>query len=174
MADYRAVDPVFGTMEDVEELIREADIRGMGCMFDMVFNHTSTEHPWFKKALEGNPEYMDYYIFREGSPDAPPTNWQSKLGKCLGVCTPSEKWYLHLFDVSQADLNWDNPRVRQELKEVILFWKAKGVKGFRFDVVNLISKPDIFEDDHKGDGRRFYTDGPRVHEYLQELVGIRA
>lgn len=67
VADYRAVDPVFGTMEDVEELIREADIRGMGCMFDMVFNHTSTEHPWFKKALEGNPEYMDYYIFREGS-----------------------------------------------------------------------------------------------------------
>lgn len=80
VADYRAVDPVFGTMEDVEELIWEADIRGMGCMFDMVFNHTSTEHPWFKKALEGNPEYMDYYIFREGSPDAPPTNWQSKFG----------------------------------------------------------------------------------------------
>ena len=172
MADYRAVDPVFGTMEDVEELIREADIRGMGCMFDMVFNHTSTEHPWFKKALEGNPEYMDYYIFREGSPDAPPTNWQHPIGGNAWEYVPRlKKWYLHLFDVSQADLNWDNPRVRQELKEVILFWKAKGVKGFRFDVVNLISKPDIFEDDHKGDGRRFYTDGPRVHEYLQELVG---
>ena len=171
VADYRAVDPVFGTMEDVEELIREADIRGMGCMFDMVFNHTSTEHPWFKKALEGNPEYMDYYIFREGSPDAPPTNWQSKFGGNAWEYVPRlKKWYLHLFDVTQADLNWDNPRVRQELKEVILFWKAKGVKGFRFDVVNLISKPDIFEDDHKGDGRRFYTDGPRVHEYLQELV----
>ena len=172
VADYRAVDPVFGTMKDVEELIREADIRGMGCMFDMVFNHTSTEHPWFKKALEGNPEYMDYYIFREGSPDAPPINWQSKFGGNAWEYVPRlKKWYLHLFDVSQADLNWDNPRVRQELKEVILFWKAKGVKGFRFDVVNLISKPDIFEDDHKGDGRRFYTDGPRVHEYLQELVG---
>ena len=171
VADYRAVDPVFGTMEDVEELIREADIRGMGCMFDMVFNHTSTEHPWFKKALEGNPEYMDYYIFREGSPDAPPTNWQSKFGGNASEYVPHlKKWYLHLFDVSQADLNWDNPRVRGELKEVIRFWKAKGVKGFRFDVVNLISKPDIFEDDHKGDGRRFYTDGPRVHEYLQELV----
>lgn len=172
VADYRAVDPVFGTMKDVEELIREADIRGMGCMFDMVFNHTSTEHRWFKKALEGNPEYMDYYIFREGSPDTPPTNWQSKFGGNAWEYVPRlKKWYLHLFDVSQADLNWDNPRVRQELKEVILFWKAKGVKGFRFDVVNLISKPDIFEDDHKGDGRRFYTDGPRVHEYLQELVG---
>ena len=89
MADYRAVDPVFGTMEDVEELIREADIRGMGCMFDMVFNHTSTEHPWFKKALEGNPEYMDYYIFREGSPDALPTNWQSKFGEMPGSMYPA-------------------------------------------------------------------------------------
>ena len=171
VADYRAVDPVFGTMEDVEELIREADVRGMGCMFDMVFNHTSTEHRWFKKALEGNPEYMDYYIFREGSPDAPPTNWQSKFGGNAWEYVPHlKKWYLHLFDVSQADLNWDNPRVRGELKEVIRFWKAKGVKGFRFDVVNLISKPDVFVDDDKGDGRRFYTDGPRVHEYLRELV----
>lgn len=171
VADYRAVDPVFGTMEDVEELIREADVRGMGCMFDMVFNHTSTEHRWFKKALEGNPEYMDYYIFREGSPDTPPTNWQSKFGGNAWEYVPHlKKWYLHLFDVSQADLNWDNPRVRGELKEVIRFWKAKGVKGFRFDVVNLISKPDVFVDDDKGDGRRFYTDGPRVHEYLRELV----
>lgn len=171
VADYRAVDPVFGTMEDVEELIREADVRGMGCMFDMVFNHTSTEHRWFKKALEGNPEYMDYYIFREGSPDAPPANWQSKFGGNAWEYVPHlKKWYLHLFDVSQADLNWDNPRVRGELKEVIRFWKAKGVKGFRFDVVNLISKPDVFVDDDKGDGRRFYTDGPRVHEYLRELV----
>ena len=171
VADYRAVAPVFGTMEDVEELIREADVRGMGCMFDMVFNHTSTEHRWFKKALEGNPEYMDYYIFREGSPDTPPTNWQSKFGGNAWEYVPHlKKWYLHLFDVSQADLNWDNPRVRGELKEVIRFWKAKGVKGFRFDVVNLISKPDVFVDDDKGDGRRFYTDGPRVHEYLRELV----
>ena len=171
VADYRAVAPVFGTMEDVEELIREADVRGMGCMFDMVFNHTSTEHRWFKKALEGNPEYMDYYIFREGSPDTPPTNWQSKFGGKAWEYVPHlKKWYLHLFDVSQADLNWDNPRVRGELKEVIRFWKAKGVKGFRFDVVNLISKPDVFVDDDKGDGRRFYTDGPRVHEYLRELV----
>ena len=171
VADYRAVAPVFGTMEEVEELIREADVRGMGCMFDMVFNHTSTEHRWFKKALEGNPEYMDYYIFREGSPDTPPTNWQSKFGGNAWEYVPHlKKWYLHLFDVSQADLNWDNPRVRGELKEVIRFWKAKGVKGFRFDVVNLISKPDVFVDDDKGDGRRFYTDGPRVHEYLRELV----
>ena len=77
---------------------------------------------------------------------------------------------MHLFDVTQADLNWKNPEVREELKEVIRFWKAKGVKGFRFDVVNLISKPEIWEDDFEGDGRKFYTDGPYVHEYLKELV----
>lgn len=81
-----------------------------------------------------------------------------------------KKWYLHLFDVTQADLNWDNPAVRQELKQVISFWKEKGIEGFRFDVVNLISKPEQWENDYEGDGRRFYTDGRRVHEFLKELV----
>lgn len=171
VADYKGVRPEFGTMEDVEELIREAERRGIGCMFDMVFNHTSTEHAWFQKALQGDPDYMEYYIFREGEPDTPPTNWQSKFGGSAWEYVPHlKKWYLHLFDVTQADLNWENPRVREELKEVIRFWKEKGVRGFRFDVVNLISKPEVFEDDHQGDGRRFYTDGPRVHEYLQELT----
>ncbi|MBS6956102.1 MAG: alpha,alpha-phosphotrehalase [Enterocloster asparagiformis] len=171
VADYTSVDPLFGTMEDVKELIRQAARRDMGCMFDMVFNHTSTEHQWFKRALEGDPEYMDYYIFRDGAPDLPPTNWQSKFGGSAWEYVPRlKKWYLHLFDVTQADLNWDNPRVREELKGVIRFWKNLGVKGFRFDVVNLISKPEVFADDRTGDGRRFYTDGPRVHEYLRELV----
>lgn len=171
VADYCSVDPRFGTMEDVKSLIEEADKRGIGCMFDMVFNHTSTEHEWFKKAMTGDEKYMDYYIFRDGEPDAPPTNWQSKFGGSAWEYVPHlKKWYLHLFDVTQADLNWDNPNVREELKEVIRFWKEMGVKGFRFDVVNLISKPELFEDDHAGDGRRFYTDGPHVHEYLNELV----
>lgn len=171
VADYLSIDPVFGTMEDVEELIAEADKRGIGCMFDMVFNHTSTGHVWFQKALHGDKEYMDYYIFRDGTPDTPPTNWESKFGGSAWEYVPHlKKWYLHLFDVTQADLNWDNPKVREELKNVIRFWKNKGVKGFRFDVVNLISKPELFENDDKGDGRRFYTDGPHVHEYLAELT----
>ncbi len=171
VSDYLSVDPVFGTMEDVEELIAQAEARGIGCMFDMVFNHTSTEHAWFRKALAGDPEYMDYYIFRDGEPDMPPTNWESKFGGSAWEYVPHlKKWYLHLFDVTQADLNWDNPKVREELKNVIRFWKNKGVKGFRFDVVNLISKPEAFENDYAGDGRRFYTDGPHVHEYLQELT----
>lgn len=171
VADYLSVDPMFGTMEDVEELIKEAAARGIGCMFDMVFNHTSTEHEWFKRALEGDPAYMDYYIFHDGEPDTPPTNWQSKFGGSAWAYVPHlKKWYLHLFDKTQADLNWDNPKVRQELKAVVRFWKDKGVRGFRFDVVNLISKPQQFEDDHEGDGRRFYTDGPHVHQYLEELT----
>ncbi len=171
IADYYQVDPAFGTMEDAEELIREAGKRGIGIMFDMVFNHTSTEHEWFKKALAGEGEYQDYYIFREGEPENPPTNWESKFGGSAWEYVPSlKKWYLHLFDRTQADLNWENPKVREELKNVIRFWKEKGVRGFRFDVVNLISKPEVFENDDRGDGRRFYTDGPHVHEYLKELV----
>lgn len=170
VADYRAVDLRFGTMADLEALIAEAEARGIGLMFDMVFNHTSTAHEWFQKALQGDAKYMDYYIFRDGTPDEPPTNWQSKFGGPAWEYVPAlGKWYLHLFDVTQADLNWENPAVREELKDILRFWKAKGVKGFRFDVVNLISKGE-FIDDKEGDGRRFYTDGPYVHEYLKELV----
>ena len=171
VSDYYSVNPVFGTMEDVDRLIEEADKLGIGFMFDMVFNHTSTEHEWFKRALKGEKEYMDYYIFRDSVDGHEPTNWESKFGGNAWKYVPSlDKWYLHLFDKTQADLNWDNPKVREELKKVIRFWKEKGVKGFRFDVVNLISKPEIFKDDSEGDGRRFYSDGPRVHEYLKELV----
>ena len=171
VADYRNIDPLFGTMEDLEELIAGADRRGIGLMLDMVFNHTSTEHEWFQKALMGDPEYMDYYIFKAGAPEKAPTNWVSKFGGPAWEYVPHlEKWYLHLFEVTQAYLNWENPKVREELKEVIRFWKEKGIKGFRFDVVNLISKPEIFEDDSQGDGRRFYTDGRHVHEFLKELV----
>lgn len=171
VADYRAIDPRFGTMADVDELIVEAEKRGIGLMFDMVFNHTSTEHEWFQRALKGDPKYIDYYIFKDGEPDKPPTNWESKFGGNAWEYVPHlKKWYLHLFDVTQADLNWENPAVREELKDILRFWKAKGVKGFRFDVVNLISKPAEFVDDDKGDGRRFYTDGRHVHEFLKELV----
>lgn len=171
VADYCNIDPRFGTMRDLEDVIAEGEKRGIGVMLDMVFNHTSTSHEWFQKALRGEKRYQDYYIFKEGDSDKIPTNWESKFGGPAWEYVPSlGKWYLHLFDVTQADLNWDNPEVREELKKVIRFWKEKGVKGFRFDVVNLISKPEVFEDDPEGDGRRFYTDGPHIHEYLKELV----
>lgn len=171
VADYRRIDPLFGTMEDLEELIAEADKRGIGLMLDMVFNHTSTQHEWFQKALKGDPEYMDYYIFKGGGPEQIPTNWESKFGGPAWQYVPYlKKWYLHLFDATQADLNWENPRVREELKSILRFWKEKGIKGFRFDVVNLISKPEVYQDDFEGDGRRFYTDGKHVHHFLKELV----
>jgi len=171
IADYRNIDERFGSMADFDELSRQAHQRGIGIMLDMVFNHTSTEHEWFKRALEGDKEYQDYYIFRDGTPDNPPTNWESKFGGSAWEYVDSlSKWYLHLFDVTQADLNWNNPKVREELKDIIRFWKDKGVNGFRFDVINLISKPEVFEDDNEGDGRRFYTDGAGVHGYLKELV----
>lgn len=171
VADYRNIDPIFGTMEDLEELIREGKKRGMELMLDMVFNHTSTSHEWFQKALAGDEKYQNYYIFKDGTPDKIPTNWESKFGGPAWEYVPHlKKWYLHLFDVSQADLNWENPEVREELKNVIRFWQKKGIGGFRFDVVNLISKPEHFEDDHIGDGRRFYTDGRHVHEFLKELT----
>ena len=171
VADYCGVDPKFGTMEDLEELIRESEKRGIGLMLDMVFNHTSTDHIWFQKALAGEEKYQKYYIFKEGFPDQAPTNWQSKFGGSAWEYVPSlKKWYLRLFDVTQADLNWDNPEVREELKRILQFWKQKGIRAFRFDVINLVSKPEKMEDDFQGDGRRFYTDGPHIHEYLKELV----
>ena len=171
VANYRAVDSRYGTMDDLDELIREADKRGIGLMLDMVFNHTSTEHDWFQKALAGDKKYQDYYIFKDGSPDRCPTNWVSKFGGSAWEYVPQlGKWYMHLFDVMQADLNWENPAVRAEMADILRFWKAKGIKGFRFDVVNLISKPELYEDDLEGDGRRFYTDGCNVGKYLKELV----
>ena len=170
VADYRQIDPVFGTMQDLEELVIEAKKRNIYLMFDMVFNHTSTEHSWFKKALSGEQKYKDYYFFKKPVNGDMPTNWVSKFGGPVWEYVEKfDEYYLHLFDKTQADLNWENDDVKQELVDIVNFWIDKGVKGFRFDVVNLISKPDVFEDDFNGDGRRFYTDGKKVHDYLKYL-----
>ena len=170
VADYYNIDPAYGTMGDFEELIKEANAREIDIMLDMVFNHTSTEHEWFKKALAGDKKYKNYYIFKKGKDGNPPTNWISKFGGSAWEYVEAlDEYYLHLFDVTQADLNWDNEEVRKEIYKVANFWLEKGVKGFRLDVINLISKPEIFEDDKIGDGRRFYTDGPNIHRYLKEL-----
>ena len=170
VADYKSIDPLFGDFDDFDEMMKIAKSLGIEIMLDMVFNHTSTEHEWFQKALNGDKKYQDYYIFKESN-DGAPTNWLSKFGgSAWEYVEDLDKWYLHLFHVKQADLNWDNPDLRREIYEVVDFWKSKGVSGFRLDVVNLISKPEIFEDDYEGDGRRFYTDGPNVHKYLKELA----
>ena len=170
IADYRNIDPMYGTMEDFDFLVKEAAKRNIYLMMDMVFNHCSTRHEWFQKALKGDPYYRDFFIFKKGKNGLPPTNWESNFGGDAWSYLPeTDEYYLHLFHVTQADLNWDNPNVRQACYDIVNFWIDKGVKGFRFDVINLISKTGIYEDDLTGNGKKYYTDGPRIHEYLQEL-----
>ncbi|NLL31074.1 MAG: alpha,alpha-phosphotrehalase [Clostridiales bacterium] len=167
IADYYNIDKMFGTLEDFKRLLKETHKRGMKLIMDMVVNHTSTENYWFKEALKGedNP-YHDFYIWRDK-----PNNWSSKFGGSAWEYVESlNKYYLHLFDVTQADLNWENPKVREEIFKMMRYWLDMGVDGFRLDVVNLLSKDQRFlDDDYESatrDGRRFYTDGPRIHEYL--------
>lgn len=170
ISDYYNIDPSFGTLEDFERLVREAKMRDIYIMLDMVLNHTSTEHNWFKRALNGEKKYKDFYIFKETDNNQLPTNWQSKFGGTAWEYVEKfDEYYLHLFDRTQADLNWENEEVRKEIFAIVNYWIEKGVKGLRFDVINLISKPENFENDFDGDGRRFYTDGPKIHEYLSEL-----
>ena len=171
ITDYYAIDPVFGTMADFEELIRKLKQHGIEIMFDMVFNHTSTTHEWFQKALAGDEEYQDYYIIRDPKEDGSlPTNWGSKFGgEAWAPFGDTGKYYLHLFDVTQADLNWRNPKVREELQEVVNFWLEKGIKGFRFDVLNLIGKDVALVDSQGSNEKSLYTDRPIVHDYIHEL-----
>ncbi|QUL53219.1 alpha,alpha-phosphotrehalase [Paenibacillus tritici] len=176
VADYERINPDFGTMEDFDELVEELHRRGMKLMTDIVVNHTSTEHEWFKQSISSkdNP-YRDYYIWRDPAPGGGlPNNWQSKFGgPAWQFDEASGQYYLTLFDKTQADLNWENEQVRQAVNEMMLFWARKGVDGFRMDVINLISKDQRFPDDDgsvpPGDGRKFYTDGPRVHEYIRAM-----
>ena len=170
VANYTAIDPAYGTLDDFDELVARAHERGIRIVLDMVFNHTSTQHAWFRESLNKESPYRQFYIWRDGTPELLPNNWRSKFGgNAWRWHAESEQYYLHLFAPEQADLNWENPEVRAELKKVCEFWADRGVDGLRLDVINLISKDQDFPDDNTGDGRRFYTDGPRVHEYLQEM-----
>ncbi|WP_019639578.1 alpha,alpha-phosphotrehalase [Paenibacillus fonticola] len=176
VADYYNIDPAFGTMEDFDELVRELKRRDMHLMIDIVVNHSSTEHRWFKEAKSSRDNaYRDYYIWRDPAADGgPPNNWQSKFGgSAWQYDEGTGQYFLTLFDKTQADLNWENEKVRQEVVDLLIFWAKKGVSGFRMDVINLISKEQTFPMDDgsipPGDGRKFYTDGPRVHEYVKEL-----
>lgn len=170
VANYTAIDPSYGTLEDFDQLVAGAKARGIRIVLDMVFNHTSTEHEWFRQSLNKASPYRQFYIWRDGEPGALPNNWRSKFGgNAWQWHAESEQYYLHLFATEQADLNWENPTVRAELKKVCEFWADRGVDGLRLDVINLISKEQDFPSDTVGDGRRFYTDGPRVHEFLREM-----
>ncbi|WP_085506407.1 alpha,alpha-phosphotrehalase [Thalassobacillus devorans] len=175
ISDYYDIHPEYGTMKDFDELIAGVHERGMKLIMDIVVNHTSTDHEWFQQSKQSkdNP-YRDYYIWRDGKDGGPPNNWKSKFGgSAWQYDEQTDQYYLHLFDVTQADLNWENEQVRKSIYEMMSFWAEKGVDGFRLDVINLISKNQAFPDDDgsvaPGDGRKYYTDGPRVHEYMQEM-----
>ena len=162
ISDYRAIWPPYGAMRDMERLISEAKKRGISIIMDLVLNHTSDRHPWFREALKGrdNP-YHDYYVWREGEPGTPPNDMRACFGGSAWEYVPElGQYYFHQYAVQQPDLNWDNPRVRRELYDMIRFWVNKGVEGFRLDVIDSIAK----EPDKKITAR-----GPKLHEYVREL-----
>ena len=165
ISDYVAVDPLFGDMADFEEMVRVGKEHKIDFMLDMVLNHCSTEHEWFQKALAGDQYYQDFFFIQDQ-----PTDWQSKFGgSAWAPFGETGKYYLHLFDETQADLNWRNPNVRKELFKVVNFWRDKGVKGFRFDVINLIGKDEVLVDCPENEGKPAYTDKPIVHDYLRMM-----
>ncbi|HGQ9206990.1 TPA: alpha,alpha-phosphotrehalase [Streptococcus pneumoniae] len=165
ISDYMAVDPLFGDMADFEEMVCVGKEHKIDFMLDMVLNHCSTEHEWFQKALAGDKYYQDFFFIQDQ-----PTDWQSKFGgSAWAPFGDTGKYYLHLFDETQADLNWRNSNVRKELFKVVNFWRDKGIKGFRFDVINLIGKDEVSVDCPENEGKPAYTDKPIVHNYLRMM-----
>lgn len=172
ISDYYRIDEAYGTMDDFENLIEEASSRNISIIMDLAVNHTSTDHEWFKQSRQSkNSVYRDYYIWRDPSDGKEPNNWQSKFGgPAWKLDEDSGQYYLHLFDESQADLNWENEEVRSQVYDIMHYWLKKGIRGFRLDVINLLSKDQSFPDDMTGDGRKYYTDGPLIHDRLKEMT----
>lgn len=162
ISDYKDIDPMFGTMNDMENLIKEAKKRNIRIIMDLVLNHTSDEHYWFQEAKKSrsNP-YHDYYVWRNGVEGTPPNDMKSTFGGSAWTWVPEvQQYYFHQFSEKQPDLNWDDPKVRREIYDMILWWMNKGVEGFRLDVIDQIAK----EPDHK-----ITVNGPKLHEYIREL-----
>jgi oligo-1,6-glucosidase len=188
ISDYQDIDPLFGTLDQFDELIAELHRRGMRLVMDLVVNHTSDEHPWFVESASGPASAKrDWYWWRSprygmaaGDPGAEPTNWQSFFsGPAWALDEASGEYYLHIFDRKQPDLNWENPQVRQAVYAMMRWWLDRGVDGFRMDVINMISK-DVAADGSLpdgpplpgsalGDGTPHFFCGPRIHEFLQEM-----
>lgn len=177
ISDYYQIMNEFGTMEDMEILISEMHKRGMKIIMDLVVNHTSDEHPWFieSRSSKENP-YRNFYIWQEGREDNPPNNWGSWFGGSAWEYDPdTDEYYLHIFSRKQPDLNWENKKVRKKIYKMMKWWLNKGIDGFRMDVINLISKDIKFPDGKRlegqkyGDGSSYFVNGPRVHDYLQEM-----
>ncbi len=171
VSDYRSVDPMFGTDQILDKLIERAHAHGIRVLLDLVFNHTSDRHEWFRSSVSRSAEHEDYYIWRDpGADGGPPNDWQSWFS--VPAWTWNEErgqYYLHLFAPEQPDLNWEDPRVRAELAKVTRYWVDRGVDGFRLDVINFISKAPGLPSLNGASPRGVYIDGPRVYEYLTEL-----
>ena len=175
ISDYQAIMKEFGTMDDYDRMLDEAHKRGIRIVMDLVVNHTSDEHKWFieSRSSKENP-YRDYYIWRPAKDGREPNNWGSCFsGSAWEYDSRIGMYYLHLFSKKQPDLNWDNPEVRREVFDMMNWWLDKGVDGFRMDVISLISKDQTFPDGAPGiNGYASFNEpanGPRVHEYLQEM-----
>lgn len=174
ISDYRAIMSEFGTMADLEELLDLLHSRGIKLIMDLVLNHSSDEHQWFKESRKSktNP-YRDYYVWKDGKEDNPPNNWQSFFGgPAWEYDEQTKQYYLHLFSRKQPDLNWENPAVREEIYDLINWWLEKGIDGFRLDVINLISKDQRFPDGKVPGltGHEYFANGPRVHEFIQTMA----
>ncbi len=184
ISDYQDIEPVFGTLADFDELLAAVHGRGMKLVMDLVVNHTSDEHPWFveSRSSADNPK-RDWYWWRParagmapGTPGAEPTNWGAAFsGSAWQFDEATGEYYLHLFSRKQPDLNWENPQVRQAVYAMMRWWLDRGVDGFRMDVINMISKDPALPDGPTtasggwGDGSAFSLNGPRIHEFLQEM-----
>lgn len=175
ISDYYQIMEEFGTMADFEEMLAGIHDRGMKLLMDQVVNHSSDEHVWFEESRKSkdNP-FRDYYFWRPGKNGGPPNNWQSFFGgSAWKYDAATDEYFLHLFTKKQPDLNWENPRVRKDIYQMMRFWLDKGVDGFRMDVIPLLSKRLAFADADNSDFGRVveevYANGPRVHEFLQEM-----
>lgn len=168
ISDYRDIMDEFGTLDDWKEMVKGMHERGIKLIMDLVVNHTSDEHKWFIESRKNNSEYRDYYIWQKGrgkNGKKPPNNWKSSfVGPAWEYDKESGEWYLHLFSKKQPDLNWDNPKVRQEVADICNYWFDLGVDGFRCDVITYISKKEGYPN-----GSASYTVGPHYHEYIHEL-----
>ena len=175
ISNYKDIYPPFGTLEDFKKMLDEMHKRGIRLIMDLVVNHTSNEHPWFKSAISSKDSpYRDYYIIRKGRKNGkkPPNNWSGFFAEKAWEKIDDEDYYLHLFAKGQPDLNWENPKVREEVKDILRFWLNMGVDGFRCDVITLISKDQGFKSVRPTialAGKQYFINGPRLHEYLHEL-----
>ena len=174
ISNYYDIYPPFGTLDDAKKMIKEAHDRGIRIIMDLVVNHTSDQHKWFKDISEHKDSpYRDYYIIKKGKKNGkkPPTNWSGFFSEKAWTKLPNsdDEYYLHLFAKEQPDLNWENPKLREEVKSILKFWLDLGIDGFRCDVINLISKRQEFKNSFPLPaltGFKNFINGPRLHEFL--------